>query len=957
MNRSTSIALILALVMFLNFVAWGLSPRGTGDIEAHAFSHLPGITYSPYREGQDPTKGSIPNPRLIDEDFAILSGKVQAIRTYGSTKGLEVIPALAAKHGLRVIQTAWLDGNRQTNEAEINELIASTHRNPNVEAVLVGNEVVYRGDLADPNDPQNNWVTYLPAGVKPTSAAKADENNPIEWEAAKRANTHRQKQTVEELIKHIDRVKKESRFGVPVSASEQYHVYLEHPKLAEAVDFIAIHVFPYWEGKTVDEAVTFAEQNIEAVRKAYPNKEVVVTEIGWPSGGEFRLGAVPSAWNQEQFVREFVSRTMQRRYFIFQAFDEPWKGVGDAQLGDSEGSVGAHWGLWDKNRHAKFDWEKPSYAGVPWMTQWLAATAAGMILSAVFIFRYHEKFRFEGLAFFCVMLQAAVSVLTYVGLVPTMAWLTPSAKLLWILLFPAQLVMMGIVIIQAQEVSEMLWVKRWRRRFEPHVHPLPANRYPMVSLHIACCNEPPHMVIRSLESLAALDYPNLEVLVIDNNTSDESKWRPLEAWCAQSGVAGQNRFRFFHLEKWPGYKAGALNFALTQTAPEAQVVGVLDADYIVKPEWLREVMPYFNDPKVGLVQGPQDHRSWKKNAFKEMMNWEYRGFFHIGMVHRNEYDAIIQHGTMCLIRKSALEQVGRWGEWCICEDAELGLRLMQHDYETVYMEESYGFGVVPDTLAAYKKQRFRWAYGAIQILRGHWKSLLPWSRNGLSLSQKYHFIAGWLPWLGDALHLVFTLLLLLGTAALVFLPRHFMMPIVAFLIPPMALAVFNIVRSVWLYKERVACTWPQRIGACIAGLGLTYTIGRACLTGLVYSGRPFYRTPKCEKMSALWRSLAMARDEMMLLALLWSGIAGIVYIRGSWQNPQTLVWMTSLALQSIPYLAAVVTAVVAGTNLQSLSVFAGPLAQRGRWTQLEARRARRMRSVVSAPANSSAATT
>jgi hypothetical protein len=357
-------------------------------------------------------------------------------------------------------------------------------------------------------------------------------------------------------------------------------------------------------------------------------------------------------------------------------------------------------------------------------------------------------------------------------------------------------------------------------------------------------------------------------------------------------------------------------------------------------------MPHFRDQKVGLVQGPQDHRSWKKNAFKEMMNWEYRGFFHIGMVHRNEYDAIIQHGTMCLIRKSALEAVGRWGEWCIVEDSELGLRLLQHNYESVYLEESYGFGVVPDTLSAYKKQRFRWAYGAIQILRHHWKSLLPWSKSGLSLSQKYHFVAGWLPWFGDALHLIFTVLLLASTAALVFLPRYFMMPIVAFLIPPMVLAVFNILRSIWLYKERVNCTWPQRIGACVAGLGLTYTIGRACLAGLVSTGRPFFRTPKCEKMSAFWRCLAMVRDELVLLVLLWSGIAGIVYLRGNWDNAQTKVWIASLALQSIPYLAATLTALVAGTNLSSLSVIAGPLAQRGRWTELAARRARRVRTRV-----------
>ena len=108
---------------------------------------------------------------------------------------------------------------------------------------------------------------------------------------------------------------------------------------------------------------------------------------------------------------------------------------------------------------------------------------------------------------------------------------------------------------------------------------------------------------------------------------------------------------------------------------DAEVVAVIDADYVVSPDWLRKMTPHFADETVGFVQSPQDHRDWQDHPFKAATNWEYAGFFDIGMVQRNDHNAIVQHGTMTMIRRAALESVGGWSEWCICEDTELGLRL------------------------------------------------------------------------------------------------------------------------------------------------------------------------------------------------------------------------------------------------------------------------------------------
>ncbi len=158
-----------------------------------------------------------------------------------------------------------------------------------------------------------------------------------------------------------------------------------------------------------------------------------------------------------------------------------------------------------------------------------------------------------------------------------------------------------------------------------------------VSIHVPCYNEPAAMVMATLDALARIDYENYEVIVLDNNTPDPDVWRPVEAHCATLGP----RFKFFHLDNVKGFKAGALNEALDRTDKDAVYVAVIDSDYQVEPFWLKRALPYFATPEVAVVQGPQDYRDGQDSLFKSMCFEEYRGFFHIGMVERNEHDAII----------------------------------------------------------------------------------------------------------------------------------------------------------------------------------------------------------------------------------------------------------------------------------------------------------------------------
>ena len=261
---------------------------------------------------------------------------------------------------------------------------------------------------------------------------------------------------------------------------------------------------------------------------------------------------------------------------------------------------------------------------------------------------------------------------------PLLYYLRPFDIVPLTLLVPALAMIAAILLVQVLEFAELFWPGSLRHQAAPC--PLGAGaRTPFVSIHLACSNEPPAMVIAAIDSLLALEWPAFEVLVVDNNTSNQALWKPVEAHVRARQAAADKAshtpasgpgLRFFHLPHWPGYKAGALNFALEHTDPRAEWVAVVDADYLVKPEWLRALAGYFADMAVGVVQSPQAHRDWSDTRLRRMMNWEYDGFFRIGMHHRQERDAAIQHGTMTLIRAAALRDVGGWDVDCVCEDTE-----------------------------------------------------------------------------------------------------------------------------------------------------------------------------------------------------------------------------------------------------------------------------------------------
>jgi exo-beta-1,3-glucanase (GH17 family)/cellulose synthase/poly-beta-1,6-N-acetylglucosamine synthase-like glycosyltransferase len=845
---------IIGLVLCGNLAAWALLNR-PADLPSWS-GYIQGIAYAPYREGENPLTKKFPTDAEITKDMQILQSKagVETVRTYSAVDGSEDVPALAAQEGLQVAAGAWLDKRLDQNELELQSLINQAHRYPSITRALVGNESILRADVSVP-----------------------------------------------EMIQYLRRAR--SQIEVPVSTAEPWHVWLEHPELVKEVDYIAVHILPYWEGVPIDDAVKYVERRYDELRAAYPQKPIVMTEVGWPSKGRQRGGAVASLTNQARFIREFLNFADREgvQYYLMEGFDQPWKEK-------IEGTAGAYWGLFNADREAKFSFSGPILEHELWPIHAWAAAFMALPVVLFFLFRWREL-GFGGRLFFAAVAQAAGAMLLWTVMAGTTRYMTAGDIAVWSVMLLGQFGLLCLLVTQGGQMALMIWTQRLRREFRP-LAPSADRPMPKVSLHLPIHNEPAHMVIETIDSLAALDYANLEILVIDNNTKDPAVWRPVEAHCAALG----ERVRFIHVENLKGFKAGALNLALREMSPDAEIVGVVDSDYIVRHDWLKATVPYFANPKVALVQAPQDHRDWHHNLFKEMINWEYAGFFNLGMVLRNEANAIIQHGTMTLVRRDALQRLGGWAEWCITEDAELGLRLMHEGFDTIYINEPFGKGLTPDSFAGYRLQRFRWAYGAMQILKAHIGWFLPRDRH-LTTAQKFHFLAGWLPWIGDGLQLLFTFAALIWTVFLAVWPRYFEFPLGVFVVPALAMVSFKVLETLWLYRAKVNCTPRQRIGAAIAGMSLTHAVAKAVLIGLFTKRRPFMRTPKCEDKSAIIRGIIVAWEEFVLALLLWVGALAIALGNGldgsGWRNPEALTWAVMLLAQSLPYCASVAASLAA----------------------------------------------
>ena len=848
-----SVAAVVALVVCMHAGLWSLLQRQ--QAVANIDAPLASVSYSPYAQSQHPDYGDRPTPAQIRADLKILSPYTNTIRTYSSTGGGELVPAIAAEFGLKVTLGIWIDKNEARNEREIQSAIALARRYTNINAIVVGNETTLRAD-----------------------------------------------KTIDELKALIQRVKRMS--PVPVTTGEIWTVWRDHPELASAVDFIAAHILEYWVGIPAEKVVDETIAHYNKLRAIHPGKRIVIAEFGWPSAGYNMLKANPGRIEQATVLRDFISRAEAYGidYNIIEAFDQPWK--------TNEGGVGMYWGMFDASRHAKFSWAGLVNDPDHWKLGGLAVLL-GLLLSLPILARSNATF---GEA---VTLAVAANVVgawfaTIFAFWQTHYFVLGAAFALGlgiVLLIP----LAAIALARIEEIAAIAF-GRGPRRLIAAALPAPDGFAPKVSIHVPAHREPPDMLKATLDAVARLDYPNFECVVVINNTPDPTFWRPIEEHCRTLG----ERFKFIHDDNVAGYKAGALRLALAHTAADAEIIGVIDADYVVRPDWLKDLVPAFVDTKVGMIQAPQDHRDGERTVMHHAMNGEYAGFFDIGMVQRNEANAIIVHGTMCLIRRAALNSAGGWSSDTIVEDCDLGLLVLEQGWQIHYTNRRYGHGLLPDTFDAFKKQRHRWAYGGFQILRKHWRHLLP-RVGGLTREQKREFGVGWLNWLGaEAIGVVVAILNLVWVPVVAF--AGIAIPDMILTLPILAAFVVTFAHFIALYRLRVAISFGQMMAAVVAAMSVQWTVARAVGYGIWKESLPFMRTAKGGATSkgpdfpAFW--------EAVLAALLLIG-AVIIVATNYKQIREINIFAVVLVVQSLPFLAAVAIGALEASRFNNFAYWHG----------------------------------
>jgi exo-beta-1,3-glucanase (GH17 family)/cellulose synthase/poly-beta-1,6-N-acetylglucosamine synthase-like glycosyltransferase len=846
---------VVAVLLFVTAVhagLWGLLQDRQAAPDFHGM--LPSVSYAPFEGTGHPDTDNIPTVEKIRADLKQLATMSKAIRLYSSTGGVELVPPIAAEFGLKVMVGAWIDKNADRNKREIEAAIQLARRNSNVIGVVVGNEVIYRGE-----------------------------------------------QEVADLIEMIKRVKKS--VSVPVTTGEIWHVWREFPQLANNVDFIAAHVLPYWENFTDKQAVDQAVDRFNLLRDIFPGKRVVIAEFGWPSAGYNLMNAVPGQFEQASVLRNFVTRAeaIGMDYNIVEAIDQPWKFF--------EGGVGPYWGVLNAAREPKFAWAGPIVNPDYWKLATIALLVG--ILMSLPILRLAEPTVMQALVLSAAANGVGAWTATVFAYWNTHYFVWGSAFALglgMVLLVPLVLIAMARI----EEIAAVAFGRGPRRLITKSASLAPATigenlAFPKVSIHIPAYYEPVEMLKQTLDAVSQLDYPNFECVVIINNTPDPAFWQPIQDHCRALG----ERFKFINAEKVQGFKAGALRIAMERTAVDAEIIGIIDADYAVHPDWLKDLVPVFADPRVGLVQAPQEHRDGDRSLMHYIMNGEYAGFFDIGMVQRNEFNAIIVHGTMCLIRRAAMDMAGGWSSDTICEDTDLGLAIIQQGWLTHYTNTRYGEGLLPDTYEAFKKQRHRWAYGGFQIVKKHWRRFLPGATR-LTRDQRREFGLGWLNWLGaESLGVVVAILNLIWVPIVAF--ADIAIPDRILTLPIIAAFVVSLVHFVALYRLRVKVKLPQMLGAMIAAMSVQWTVSRAVAQGLITEHLPFARTSKggLSRMSIEFQAFWEAVIGVLLLV----GATVLIVTNGTKQVREIYIFAAVLVLESLPFLSAVAIAILENSRI------------------------------------------
>ncbi|MBW7931218.1 MAG: beta-(1-3)-glucosyl transferase, partial [Gammaproteobacteria bacterium] len=395
-----SALLIAAIFGALTVTLWALGNRPVAEPEWP--QRIQGFAFSPYQSGQDAVAGDFPSTQQIESDLVLLKNRTRSIRTYTTDGTIGEVPALAKKHRIKVALGAWIDARPEHNASEVERAIRLARSNDNVIRLIVGNEVVLRGDIP-----------------------------------------------LAELTAYLDQVRKAVR--QPVSTAEPWHVWLRHPELADHVDYLAVHMLPYWEGISATDSIDYIDAKVAELEAAFPGKKIILAEVGWPSNGRTREAAVASEANEAMFLRRFLSRASEQGYvyYLMEAFDQPWKA-------QSEGSVGAYWGVWNVDREAKFPFKAPIVRIPEWRT--LAATAVVLALLLFTAFSLDgRRLANPGRSFLAVVAYATATTVVWVLYEYSQQYMTVTTVVVGLLLLVGTIGVIAVLLAEAHEWAEAQW--------------------------------------------------------------------------------------------------------------------------------------------------------------------------------------------------------------------------------------------------------------------------------------------------------------------------------------------------------------------------------------------------------------------------------------------------------------------------------------------------------------------
>ncbi|HEX2065623.1 MAG TPA: glycosyltransferase, partial [Candidatus Thermoplasmatota archaeon] len=529
-------------------------------------------------------------------------------------------------------------------------------------------------------------------------------------------------------------------------------------------------------------------------------------------------------------------------------------------------------------------------------TAWEGALMLTAATLGAMVARY--RWRIAGLLSYVSMISLIAGYLAY-SLTVTLPKVPEQERWLSYILLAAEAGGLSLIVVFSFYSLDASARRRWARSAAER--PYDPRLRPKVAFEVPVFNEPFEMVQQTILHLLRQDYPRERFLVaVVDDSTDAALASRLAAFCAEVGADYVRR------PDRRGFKAGALNHATRLLPADFELVAVIDADYWVDPDFLKHTVGYFVDPSLSFVQTPQDYRNVGESFLTRRYKRAEAYFYHAIMPSRNEQSAIIFCGTMGILRRRALEEIGGFAEDQICEDAEVSVRLACAGWDSLYVDRTYGRGLMPAVFDAYKKQFHRWAFGNVRILFTRMGMIL---RSRMTRRQKFDFLVSNLHWF-DGLFVVTIagVLLYLGLGPLLGYDAvtHHQRELTLLALVPVFLLCDGLLRLHIVLRR--AGHSRIRDAVLIQGMwfAIKFTNMWAAVKCLLGFRTPFVRTPKepgrrLGRFRSFFRSLRITKVES-LLGLTLLAVAGLNAQRlveeppAEWGTYLLPVWLALYAL-------------------------------------------------------------